>query len=131
MIKDYLISIVVPIYNVESFLNQCLESIREQDAFDHLCEFVRLAIERNIRGFYHPQDRENINAICLMQSLANAHCLSRPSSYVLGKIVMQFSFLPLIKKIYGGVEYNHNCDGVSENSYNSKNFNENIEAIFK
>lgn len=30
MIKDYLISIVVPIYNVESFLNQCLESIREQ-----------------------------------------------------------------------------------------------------
>ena len=26
---------------------------------------------------------------------------------------------------------NHNCDGVSENSYNSKSFNENIEAIFK
>lgn len=98
---------------------------------DHLCEFVRLAIERNIRGFYHPQDRESICAICLMQSLANAHCLSRPSSYVLGKIVMLFSFLPLIKKIYGGVEYNHNCDVVSENSYNSKSFNENIEAIFK
>ena len=38
--------------------------------------------------------------------------------------------IPVYKKVYGGVEYSHDSDDISESSYNSKSFNESIEAIF-
>jgi len=72
---------------------------------DNLCEFVRLAIEKNLKGAYCPQDDKSVCANEILNSIAKSKGLKRANSVFLGLFVRAISFIPLIKKVYGGVEY--------------------------
>lgn len=72
---------------------------------DNLCELVRLVVENNLRGIFCPQDDKAVSANELLQIIANGIGRKYRSSWLLGKCVHLFHFIPHVKKAYGGVEY--------------------------
>ena len=72
---------------------------------DNLSEFVRLAIVNKLHGFYCPQDDKAVSANELFQAIALGLNKNYRSSRLLGVFVRLLSFIPVVKKVYGGVEY--------------------------
>jgi len=72
---------------------------------DNLSEFVRLTIEKRLSGVYCPQDDKAVCANELLNAISKSIGKKYRSSKLLGLGVRMFSFVPLVKKAYGGVEY--------------------------
>jgi len=72
---------------------------------DNLSEFVRLAIENRLSGAYCPQDDKAVSANELIEAISKGIGKKYRSSRLLGVGVRLFSFVPLVKKAFGGVEY--------------------------
>jgi len=72
---------------------------------DNLCEFVYQAIANNLSGGFCPQDEKSVNAIEILDAIAEGKGLKRQHSRLLGLWVQLFGFLSIIQKAYGGVEY--------------------------
>ena len=54
-----------------------------------------------------PQDDKSVSSVELLQCIAQAKGKRLRASSLLGKIVPFFSFIPIIKKAYGGLEYDY------------------------
>lgn len=72
---------------------------------DNLCELVRCIIEKRLHGVFCPQDEKAVNANELMEAIAKGIGKKYQDSRLLGQFLRLFSFIPLINKAYGGVEY--------------------------
>ena len=72
---------------------------------DNLCEMVRLIIEKRLNGVFCPQDDKAVNANELLEAIAKGIGKKYRESRALGLFVRLFSFIPLVNKAYGGVEY--------------------------
>ena len=72
---------------------------------DNLCEFIRLAIEQKRHGVFMPQDEKAVSAVEITSAIARGLGKKPRTSRLLGLAVHLGSFLPLIQKAYGGVEY--------------------------
>lgn len=84
---------------------------------DNLCELVRLIIEGESSGFFMPQDGVPVSAIELMTAIADSSGLRKRKSCLLGIGVYLLSFLPIVKKAYGGVAYSEEMTVYFENQY--------------
>lgn len=84
---------------------------------DNLCEFVRLAIEKNLKGAYCPQDDRAVSAIEILNSIAKGKGLKRANSRLLGLFVRLLSFFPLVNKAYGGIEYSRGLSTIEGLDY--------------
>ena len=84
---------------------------------DNLSEFVRLAIEKKMSGAYCPQDDRAVSAIEILNSIAKGKGLKRANSRLLGFLVRMLSFLPLVNKAYGGIEYSKNLSTIEGLDY--------------
>lgn len=72
---------------------------------DNLSEFIHLAILKRISGIFMPQDDRAVSATEITSTMAKAIEKKQYASIILGYVVRLFSFLPIIKKAYGGIEY--------------------------
>lgn len=72
---------------------------------NNLCEFIRLAIEQKRKGIFMPQDSFAVSAVDICTAIAKGIGKKPRTSVLLGGVVRLFSFIPLIQKAYGGVEY--------------------------
>lgn len=72
---------------------------------DNLCELIKQIVENNLSGVYCPQDDKAVNANELLSIISKAIGTKYRESKVLGFIVKLFPSIPIIKKVYGGVEY--------------------------
>lgn len=84
---------------------------------DNLCEFVRLAIEKNLSGSFCPQDDKAVSAVDILNAIGESKGLKRTNSRSLGCFVKVLSFLPLVRKAYGGVEYSRELSTISGIGY--------------
>lgn len=84
---------------------------------DNLCEFVRLSIEKKLNGAYCPQDDRSVSAIEILNSIAKGKNLKRANSRLFGLFVRLLSFLPLVNKAYGGIEYSKNLSTIEGLDY--------------
>lgn len=91
---------------------------------DNLCEFVRLAIENRLSGAYCPQDDRSVSAIEILNSIANGKGLKRANSRLFGLFVRMLSFLPLVNKAYGGIEYSRSLSTIEGLDYVVVSFEE-------
>lgn len=83
---------------------------------DNLCEFIRLAIEQKKKGIFMPQDEKPVSAIDITTAIAKGLGKKTRTSKLLGLAVYLGSFIPLIQKAYGGIEYDmilSNIDGMN------------------
>ena len=72
---------------------------------DNLSELVRLAIEKQLHGVLCPQDDKSVSANELLEVISKGLGIKYRSSRFLGYLLRAASFIPLVNKAYGGVEY--------------------------
>ena len=72
---------------------------------DNLSELVRLVIEKNLAGIFCPQDDKAVSANELLEVISKGLGIKSHSSRLLGYLLRAVSFIPLVNKAYGGVEY--------------------------
>lgn len=84
---------------------------------DNLCEFIRLAIEQGRSGIFMPQDNCAVSAVDICTSITKGIGKKPRTSVLLGLAVRLFSFLPLIQKAYGGVEYDMKLSQIEGMNY--------------
>lgn len=84
---------------------------------DNLCECIRLIIEKRMSGIFCPQDDEIPNANRLLEVICNGIGKKYRSSSFLGSCLKLISFLPIVKKAYGGISYSRELSQISEFNY--------------
>lgn len=84
---------------------------------DNLCELVRLLIVKGQSGIYCPQDEVAVSAGELMRTVADGLGLRRSYSSLSGGMVKLFRFLPVVKKIFGGLEYDRSLSEFPDMDY--------------
>lgn len=72
---------------------------------DNLAELVYQIIEHRLQGTFCPQDDRSVSANEILSAITRSLGRRPLSSKMLGAVVRLFSFIPLIKKAYGGIEY--------------------------
>lgn len=93
---------------------------------DNLCELIRLIIEKRFHGVFCPQDEKAVSANELIETISDGIGKKYHESGFLGLIVRSLSFIPLIKKAYGGVEYSKKLSEVEGIKYVVVPFSEGI-----
>jgi UDP-glucose 4-epimerase len=72
---------------------------------DNLCECIRLIVENKLGGVFCPQDDEIPNANRLLKVISEGIGKKYRTSSFLGWCLHFVSFIPLVKKAYGGISY--------------------------
>lgn len=84
---------------------------------DNLAECVRLVIEKGITGPICPQDDIAVSANELLEAIALGMGKKYRSSKLLGCCVRLISFMPIVKKAYGGMEYSKSLSSIKGINY--------------
>lgn len=84
---------------------------------DNLCEFVRLVIENHLHGGFCPQDEKSVSANELLGAICKGIGKKYRESVLLGLCLRLISFIPLVNKAYGGVEYSRSLSDVKGLNY--------------
>ena len=73
---------------------------------DNLCEFVRLIIEKECEGLFHPQNKDYINTTNMARVIAKGLQKKIVNGKLLGMLVMAiYPFVSLVKKSFGSLIY--------------------------
>lgn len=84
---------------------------------DNLSECVRLIAENHLNGAFCPQDDETPNANRLLEVICMGIGKKYHCSRLLGLCLQLISFVPLIKKAYGGIEYSRKLSDIPGQNY--------------
>lgn len=84
---------------------------------DNLSECVRLIAENHLRGAFCPHDDETPNANRLQEVICKGIGKKYRSSRILGWCLRLMSFVPLVKKAYGGIEYSRKLSDIQGINY--------------
>lgn len=94
---------------------------------DNLCECIRLIVDNQLAGIFCPQDDEIPNANRLLETICNSIGKRYHASKVLGLCFRFFSFLPCVKKAYGGISYSRKISDIQGYNYVIVPFEEGIK----
>jgi UDP-glucose 4-epimerase len=94
---------------------------------DNLSRFIYLLIRGQKRGVYTPQDEVSVSAVDIMSAISEGVGLNKKASAFLGLFIYPLSFLPLVRKGYGGVSYDQNSSHHEELDYLIVPYNEGIK----
>lgn len=84
---------------------------------DNLSELVRQLIEKKFNGAFCPQDDKAVSANEMLQAISYGIGKKYRSSRLLGLFVRLLSFLPIVNKAYGGIEYTRSLSDVEGINY--------------
>lgn len=84
---------------------------------DNLSELVRLVIEQRKSGAFCPQDDKAVNANELLEAISKGLGIKYRSSRLLGYLLKAVSFIPLVNKAYGGIEYAQSLSNIEGLDY--------------
>lgn len=94
---------------------------------DNLSECVRLIAENHLSGAFCPQDDETPNASRLLEVICMGIGKKYHSSRLLGLCLQLISFVPLVKKAYGGIEYSRKLSDIPGQNYVVVTFEEGMK----
>lgn len=102
---------------------QAYTDIRQSMLYiDNLSELVRLLLENNRAGIFMPQDDRPVSAVDILQTMATGIGKGIKTSRILGLCVRLLSFLPIVKKAYGGIEYDESLSKIPGLDYVAVSF---------
>ena len=84
---------------------------------DNLSECVRLIVEHHLNGVFCPQDDEIPNANELFETIAQGLNKKYRDSRLLGLLMQIISFIPVVKKAYGGIAYSRTLSDIEGYDY--------------
>lgn len=89
-----------------SVIPRAYEDVKQSFIYiDNLSELVRQLLERKLHGVFCPQDDKAVSANELLEVISKGVGIKYRSSRFLGYLLRAASFIPLVNKAYGGVEY--------------------------
>lgn len=92
---------------------QAYENVRQSFIYiDNLSECVRIILENKLTGIFCPQDDEIPNANRLLSTIRHGLGKKYYSSKFFGFFLKIFSFIPIVKKAYGGIEYDRSLSDI-------------------
>lgn len=94
---------------------------------DNLSECVRLIAENHLSGAFCPQDDETPNANRLFEVICMGIGKKYHCSRLLGLCLQLISFVPLVKKAYGGIEYSRKLSDIPGQNYVVVRFEEGMK----
>lgn len=94
---------------------------------DNLNELIRLLILNSKSGVFMPQDGSAVSSMELMEAVCEAVGKKFRTSVFLGNIVKCFRFIPLVKKVYGGIAYSDELSKIDGVEYEVVTFKEGIK----
>lgn len=94
---------------------------------DNLSELVHLIITNHLKGAFCPQDDKAVSANDLLQAIATGMGKKYRSSQVMGFFVRLISFMPIVKKAYGGIAYDKSLSDIEKMNYVVIPFEEGIK----
>lgn len=97
---------------------------------DNLCELIRLIIDEKSGGEFTPQDLPPVSTVQLLKEISYSLEKKIPVSRCAGKVVKIFSFLKIVKKVYGGVQYDVAMSGCFDNRYLVCSFGDAMRLTF-
>lgn len=98
---------------------------------DNLCELVRLIIKKEETGYFMPQDKIAVSAVELLATIAESSGKKMPKSRLLGFGIHLLSFMPIVKKAYGGLAYSEKMTAYYDNRYVIVDFKEAIRRTLE
>ena len=114
------------------FIPRAYENVKQSFIYiDNLSELVRLVIENQLSGVFCPQDDKSVCANELLKAIAEGLGRGHRSSWLLGLGVRMLSFLPLVKKAYGGIEYARDLSTIKGIDYIVVPFEEGMKSTVK
>lgn len=93
---------------------------------DNLSEFIKQAIELKLHGVFSLQDEISVSANEIFTIMANSFGKKIILSKFLGCFVYLFHFIPLVRKVFGGVEYDTSLSNIKNVNYVVVPFSEGI-----
>lgn len=91
---------------------------------DNLCELVFQILNRNLSGTFCPQDEMSVNANEILSAIGQGLGKTVRQSTLLGLFVYPLSFVPIVKKVYGGIEYSKSLSEIKSIDYRVLSFKE-------
>ena len=91
---------------------------------DNLCECVYNIVSGRLGGVFCPQDEKAVSANEIIKAICDGLGKKTRTSKVLGAFVHLFSFIPLVVKAYGGVEYSQSLSVIEGVDYRLVSFEE-------
>lgn len=97
---------------------QAYTDVRQSFVYiDNLSECVRIIVENKLGGIFCPQDDVTPNANELFRAIAVGIGKKYRDSRFLGICMQMVSWLPLVKKAYGGIEYSRELSEIKGYDY--------------
>ena len=94
------------------------ENVRQSIIYiDNLSELISIIAEQRLSGVFTPQDDCAVSAVELMKAIAGGMRLHRSFSKFLGLGVKLLAWTPIVRKAYGGIEYDMKSSGIEGESY--------------
>lgn len=84
---------------------------------DNLAELVKILIEDRLAGVFCPQDDVSVSANDLLSAISEGIGKKYRESKILGWFVKLFHFIPIVTKVYGGVEYDRKLSQIDGYDY--------------
>lgn len=95
---------------------------------DNLCEFLRLIIEEEESGIFHPQNREYVNTTKLVQSIAKVSNKKIRSTQIFNPIIRLCSDkINMLNKMFGTMVYAPEISNYKNHDYCVYDFEESIK----
>lgn len=93
---------------------------------ENLCEFVRLIIENNEKGFFYPQNEEYVQTSSMVKEISRAYGKKIYLTKIFNPFVSLVKRIGVVNKVFGNLYYEKSMSEYSEN-YCVVNFDESIK----
>ena len=93
---------------------------------ENLCEFVRLIIENNEKGFFYPQNEEYVQTSSMVKEISRAYGKKIYLTKIFNPFVSLVKRIGVVNKVFGDLYYEKSMSEYSEN-YCVVNFDESIK----
>jgi len=95
---------------------------------DNLNEFLRLLIDHQDEGIFHPQNAEYVRTSELVREVAKVHNHKIIFTKIGNPIISKLrSKVPIFNKVFGDYLYDENISKYTIGDYNKRNFEHSIE----
>lgn len=114
------------------FIPEAYTNVKQSVLYiDNLCELILRLIESGKHGIFMPQDDKAVSAVEIIRAIGAGLGINVRTCRLLGAAAHLVSFLPIIQKAYGGVEYSEELSVFSGIDYRVISFEEAIMTTVK
>jgi UDP-glucose 4-epimerase len=104
-----------------------IENKRSMLHIDNFCEFIRVIIDKNEKGYFFPQNKEYVKTSEMVKFIAEVHGRKLKLTRIFnGPLKLLISKVTIINKVFGDLVYEKSMSNY-EFSYQIRSFKESIE----